>query len=123
MLGSLGSWLSEPANASGWAIISPRCCRGSQARYRRNRSARSVGRLAQQALETIPAAPLASKMLAVIWAQGEAQAFLAHAIEYSETWIADNKAYLTRKISQQSSRWIPEMDRQDSSRKRCSTAC
>ena len=50
-------------------------------------------------------------MLGIIWAQGEAQALIAHAthiIEYSETWLAANKNYLTRKISEQSSRWIPK---------------
>ncbi|MGA9321626.1 MAG: DUF445 family protein [Xanthobacteraceae bacterium] len=108
VLGSLGRWLSEPANAKRlgdyFAALLPRIASSLPAQQ----IGESVGRLAQQALETIPAAPLASKMLAVIWAQGEAQAFLAHAIEYSETWIADNKAYLTRKISQQSSRWIPK---------------
>ncbi len=29
-------------------------------------------------------------------------------IEYGETWLAGNKDYLTDKISQQSSRWIPK---------------
>ena len=107
-LGSLGRWLSEPANSKRlgdyFAALLPRIASSLPAQQ----IGESVGRLTQQALETIPAAPLASKMLAVIWAQGEAQAFLAHAIEYSETWFADNKAYLTGKISEQSSRWIPK---------------
>jgi uncharacterized membrane-anchored protein YjiN (DUF445 family) len=108
VLGSLGHWRSEPANAKRlgdyFAAVVPRVASALPAQQ----IGESVGRLTQQALETIPAAPLASRMLAVIWAQGEAQAFLAHAIEYSETWIDDNKAYLTRKISQQSSSWIPK---------------
>ena len=62
----------------------------------------------QRALATVPAAPLASKMLAIIWAQGEAQTLLSHAVEYSETWLTDNKADLIDRISQQSSRWIPK---------------
>jgi uncharacterized membrane-anchored protein YjiN (DUF445 family) len=108
LLGSLGRWLNEPANAKRLgdycAAVVPRMASALPAQQ----IGESVGRLTQQALETIPAAPLASKLLAIIWAQGEAQEFIAYAIEYSERWIDDNKAYLTRKISQQSSRWIPK---------------
>jgi uncharacterized membrane-anchored protein YjiN (DUF445 family) len=107
-LGSLGRWISEPANAKRLgdyvADLLPRIASSLPARQ----LGESVGKLAQQALETIPAAPLASKMLEIIWAQGEAQALLAHVIDYSETWLAGNKSYLTRKIAQQSSRWIPK---------------
>ena len=46
----------------------------------------------------------------------------AHIVEYSETWLDDNKDYLSRKISQQSSSWIPEMDRQDDCRQGARTA-
>jgi uncharacterized membrane-anchored protein YjiN (DUF445 family) len=108
VLGSLGRWLNEPANAKRlgdyFAALLPRVASSLPA----HQIGESVGRLTQQALETIPAAPLASKMLSIIWAQGEAQAVLAHAIEFSETWLGDNKVYLTGKISQQSSRWIPK---------------
>ena len=108
VLGSLGRWLGEPANAKRlgdyFAALLPRVASSLPA----HQIGESVGRLTQQALETIPAAPLASKMLSIIWAQGEAQAVLAHAIEFSEAWLGDNKVYLTGKISQQSSRWIPK---------------
>jgi uncharacterized membrane-anchored protein YjiN (DUF445 family) len=107
-LGSLGRWISEPANAKRlgdyFAALVPRLASSLPAQQ----IGESVGKLTRQALETIPAAPLASKMLSIIWAQGEAQELLAHAIEYSGTWLGDNKAYLTDKISQQSSRWIPK---------------
>src|SRR6516162_3132499 len=108
VLGSLGRWISDDANAKRLgdyaAAYVPRLARALPAQQ----IGESVGRLTQRALETIPAAPLASKMLAVIWAQGEAQAFIAQAIELSEVWLTANKGYLTRKISQQSSRWIPK---------------
>lgn len=108
VLGSLGRWISDDANAERLgdyaAAYVPRLARALPAQQ----IGESVGRLTQRALETIPAAPLASKMLAVIWAQGEAQAFIAQAIELSEVWLTANKGYLTRKISQQSSRWIPK---------------
>lgn len=108
VLGSLGRWLGEPANAGRlgdyFAGLLPRIASALPA----HQIGESVGRLTQQALEAIPAAPLASKLLSVIWAQGEAQVLLAQAIEYSEVWLGGNKAYLTEKISRQSSRWIPK---------------
>jgi uncharacterized membrane-anchored protein YjiN (DUF445 family) len=108
VLGSLGRWISEPANARrlgdyGAALL-PRLASALPA----HQIGESVGRVTQQTLHAIPAAPLASKLLSIIWAQGEAQVLLAHAIEYSGTWLSDNKAYLTDKISRQSSRWIPK---------------
>jgi uncharacterized membrane-anchored protein YjiN (DUF445 family) len=108
VLGSLGRWIAEPANAKRvgdyLAGQLPRLASALPA----HQIGESVGRLTQRALETIPAAPLASKLLSVIWAQGEAQTLLAQAIEYSEAWLGANKTYLTEKISQQSSRWMPK---------------
>jgi uncharacterized membrane-anchored protein YjiN (DUF445 family) len=108
IVGSFGSWIAEPANAKRlgdhFALLLPRIARSLPA----HQLGESVGKLAYQALEAMPAAPIASKMLAIVWAQGEAQALLSQAIEYGESWLADNKNYLTLKIAQQSSRWIPK---------------
>ena len=108
VLGSLGRWISEPSNAKRLgeyaAVLLPRVASSLPAQQ----LGESVGSLARQALETIPAAPVASGLLRIIWAHGEAQALIASLIEYSETWLDENKDYLIRKISQQSSGWIPK---------------
>ncbi len=108
VVGSMGQWIAEPANAKRLAdytaAVLPRISRSLPA----PEIGESVGKLAQRALETIPAAPLASKVLAIIWAQAEAQALLARGIEYGEGWLASNKDYLIRRISRHSSRWIPK---------------
>ena len=108
VLGALGRWISESANAKRLgnyaATFVPRIGRFLPAAEIEE----SLGKVVQRALATVPAAPLASKMLAIIWAQGEAQTLLSHAVEYSETWLTDNKADLIDRISQQSSRWIPK---------------
>jgi uncharacterized membrane-anchored protein YjiN (DUF445 family) len=94
VLGALGRWISEPANAKRLgdyaATFVPRIGSFLPAAE----IGESLGKVVQRALATVPAAPLASKMLAIIWAQGEAQTFLSHAVEYSETWLTDNKADL-----------------------------
>ena len=108
VVGSLGHWISEPSNAKRLgeyaAVLLPRVASSLPAQQ----VGETVGNLARQALETIPAAPLASRVLRIVWAQGEAQALIAHAVELSETWLVGNKDYLTRQISQQSSSWIPK---------------
>ncbi len=107
VVGAVGQWIAEPANAKRLgdyiALQLPRISKSLPV----PQIGESIGRLALQAAEAIPAAPLASKLLAIIWAQGEAQALVAQFIEYSEAWLSSNKDLLTNKISQQSSRWIP----------------
>jgi len=108
MVGALARWLSEPANAKRLgdyvALQLPQIARSLPL----PRIGELIGTIAQQAAQAIPAAPVASKLLAIVWAQGEAQALLAQAIEQSEAWLAGNKDVLTEKISERSSRWIPK---------------
>ena len=108
MVGALARWLSEPANAKRLgdyvALQLPQIARSLPL----PRIGELIGTIAQQAAQAIPAAPVASKLLAIVWAQGEAQALLAQAIEQSEAWLAGNKDLLTEKVSERSSRWIPK---------------
>jgi uncharacterized membrane-anchored protein YjiN (DUF445 family) len=108
MVGALARWLSEPANAKRLgdyvALQLPRIA-GS---LPLPRIGELIGTIAQQAAQAVPAAPVASKLLAILWAQGEAQALLAQAIEQSEGWLAGNKDVFIDKVSQRSSRWIPK---------------
>ena len=108
MVGALARWLSEPANAKRLgdyvALQLPQIARSLPL----PRIGELIGTIAQQAAQAIPAAPVASKLLAIVWAQGEAQALLAQAIEQSEAWLAGNKDVLTDKVSERSSRWIPK---------------
>ena len=108
VVGLVAHWLGNPVNAKRLGdyavLVLPRIA----ASLPGPQIGESVGRLAQQALQTVPAAPLASKILAVVWAQGEAQALLARVVDYGESWLADNKDYLTRQIARRSSRWIPQ---------------
>jgi uncharacterized membrane-anchored protein YjiN (DUF445 family) len=108
MVGALAKWLSQPANAKRLgdyvALQLPHIAESLPL----PRIGESIGAVAQQAALAIPAAPVASKLLAIVWAQGEAQALLAQAIEQSEAWLAGNKDLLTEKVSERSSRWIPK---------------
>jgi uncharacterized membrane-anchored protein YjiN (DUF445 family) len=108
MVGALAEWLAEPANAKRLgdyvALQLPRIARSLPL----PRIGELIGTIAQQAARAVPAAPVASKLLAILWAQGEAQALLAQAIQQSEAWLVSNKDVLTDKVSERSSRWIPK---------------
>jgi uncharacterized membrane-anchored protein YjiN (DUF445 family) len=108
MVGTVGRWMSDPANAKrlshNVALLLPRIVDslpGPQV-------ATFVGDLAYRGIEAVPAAPLAAKVLAVVWAHGEAQTLIARAVEHGESALRDNRDYIVRKISEQSSRWIPK---------------
>jgi uncharacterized membrane-anchored protein YjiN (DUF445 family) len=107
VVGALAAWLSEPANAKRLAqyvaLLLPRVIESLPG----PQIGSVLGSLAQRGVEAIPAAPLASRLLAIVWAQGEAQMLIAGAIEHGESALTANKDYIGRKISEQSSRWIP----------------
>ncbi len=108
VVGSVARWLDEPANANRLADYLANVLPRLMEQLPRAQIGETLGRISQQAVAGIPAAPALSKLLAVVWAQGEAQALVAHAIEYGHTYLGDNKDYFTDKIAQQSSRWIPK---------------
>ncbi|HEX3505249.1 MAG TPA: DUF445 domain-containing protein [Xanthobacteraceae bacterium] len=108
VVGAVAQWLDNPQNAQALgAYLAEQLPRFVES-LPIPRIGETVGRLAQQALATIPAAPAASKLLAIVWAQGEAQALIAQAIELGQSYLADNKDYFSDKIAARSSSWIPK---------------
>lgn len=108
IVGLVARWLDNPVNAerlaSYLAMLLPRVVDSLP----RSQIGEALGKLAQQTVEMIPAAPTASKLLEIVWAQGEAQPLIAQLIEYGQAYLASNKDYLSGKIAQQSPRWIPK---------------
>ena len=113
VVGSIARWLADPTNAKrlGQYLASQlpvvvESLPGPQL-------GESLGRLARQALQTIPASPAASKLLSIVWAQGEVQALFAQAIEYGESQLAGNKDYSQPQDSRADRRAGFQMGRQD----------
>ncbi len=108
VVGSIAHWLDDPINTrrlgNYLALLLPRVVELLPV----PQIGESLGKLAQQTLNTIPAAPVASKLLTIVWAQGEAQALIARGIQYGQSYLANNKDYFSAKIAQQSSSWIPK---------------
>jgi uncharacterized membrane-anchored protein YjiN (DUF445 family) len=67
-----------------------------------------LGRIARSGVESIPAAPLAAKVLSVLWAEGSAQKLLDQALDFAEGSLQRHKGFITQKVAEQSSRWIPK---------------
>ena len=67
-----------------------------------------VSMAARRGVEAVPVALLASRALSILWAQGAARTLLDSSLDFVETTLARNKATIIRKISEQSSRWIPK---------------
>src|SRR5580704_18144849 len=88
VVGTIARWLDDPANAKQFgnylALLLPRILQelpGPQI-------ADTMSKLTRQALAEVPAARAASKLLEIIWAQGEAQALVARGNDYCEVYLA-----------------------------------
>jgi uncharacterized membrane-anchored protein YjiN (DUF445 family) len=108
MVAWLARWLNDPESVARFArnisLALPRVLRAMPAAQ----GGEHLGKLARYGIESVPAAPLASRILAVVWAQGNAQALLDSALDFAEGALARHKDFITRKVSERSSRWIPQ---------------
>ena len=108
VVGWITRWVNDPDNAKQLAqyvgTLLPRILKS----LARPELGEFLGDVARQGIESVPAAPLASKLLAVLWAGGAAQAALERALDFGERSLRRNKAAIHRIVSEHSSRWIPK---------------
>jgi len=67
-----------------------------------------VALVARRGIEAVPAAPLASRGLSILWAQGAGQTLLDQGLDFIETTLAEHKATIVRHVAQKTWRWIPK---------------
>jgi uncharacterized membrane-anchored protein YjiN (DUF445 family) len=65
-------------------------------------------RAARYGLEAVPASPLASRILSLLWAHGEMQTLIEHAIAFASEALVKNRENIKLKVSQRTSRLIPK---------------
>ena len=63
---------------------------------------------ARRGLEALPVAPLAGRVLAIVWAQGDAQPLIDRGLELAESALERHKPTITNAVAARTSRWIPE---------------
>jgi uncharacterized membrane-anchored protein YjiN (DUF445 family) len=107
-VGAVARWLTEPATASRVARRVAESLPGILRALPRDDLNAFLTRAVQRGIEAVPAAPLASKILSVLWAQGEAQPLIERAIAIAATALADNRNTIKAKVTQKSSRFIPK---------------
>jgi uncharacterized membrane-anchored protein YjiN (DUF445 family) len=63
---------------------------------------------ARRGIEAVPFAPLASRGLSILWAEGSGQMLLDQGLDLAEAALERNKTAIARTVSQRSSRFIPK---------------
>jgi uncharacterized membrane-anchored protein YjiN (DUF445 family) len=67
-----------------------------------------LSRAVRGGIESVPAAPFASKLLSLLWAHGEMQALAEKLLVYASTALARNREAIRSKVSRRTSRLIPK---------------
>ncbi len=103
----IGDWLADPNNARrtahSVALGLPQLVR----ELPRERFAELLEKSVRRGLEAMPAGPVASSLLAIVWAQGQTQKLLERSLDLMAASLEQNKAMIRGKIEAGSSRWIP----------------
>jgi uncharacterized membrane-anchored protein YjiN (DUF445 family) len=108
IVGGIAGWISDPVNSSKIAEYTGHQLPQVAKSLIGPELGDFVGKAARRGVEAIPAAPLASKALSILWAQGQTQVLLDQAIDFAEASLMRHKDLVIRKVSEQSSRLIPK---------------
>lgn len=106
--GWIARWLSNPANANRIARRAAAALPQILRALPRDELNAFLSRAARSGIEMVPAAPLASKLLSLIWAQGETQALVERAITLAATTLADKRGIIKSTVTKKSSRFLPK---------------
>jgi uncharacterized membrane-anchored protein YjiN (DUF445 family) len=106
--GWAAGWLNAPGHARALADQASRFLPRALAALPRDRLVDWLAAATLRGVAAAPAAPLASRALALLWAQGEMQALLDRAIELAEDWLIGRKDFIRARVSQSSSRLLPK---------------
>jgi uncharacterized membrane-anchored protein YjiN (DUF445 family) len=101
-------WLGRPGNARRIAEPASLLLPSALGAMPREPLVEWLAAAALRGLEAVPAAPLASRILALVWARGETQALLDSGLDYAETSLIRHKDFIRATVAQKSSRFIPK---------------
>jgi uncharacterized membrane-anchored protein YjiN (DUF445 family) len=107
-VGWTARWLSKPDNANRMARRLTATLPQILKALPRDEVGAFVGRVVRLGIEAVPAAPLASKALSLLWAQGQMQILVERAITLAAAALADNRDMIKLTVTQKSSRFIPK---------------
>src|SRR6201999_1391027 len=106
--GWISRWLARPGNAHSVAQRAASVLQQALRSLPREDVNAFLTRAARYGIENMPAAPLASRLLALVWAHGEMQTLIEHGITYASAALVRNRGTIRQKVSERSSRLIPK---------------
>ena len=107
-IGLATQWLGDQRNAQAISAAAGRLVPHAIDALPREALADWAAAVARRGVEAVPVAPLASRALAILWAQGAAQILLDQGLDFAEAALERNKAAIVRQVRRQSSPWIPK---------------
>ena len=107
-VGLAARWLEDERNARAVADAAGRAIPYALDVLPRGAIDEWVAFAARRGIEAVPAAPLASRVLSILWAQGVGQTLLDQGLDFVGATLERHKATIVRHVAQKSSRWIPK---------------
>ena len=107
-VGLAARWLADERNARAVAAAAGRAIPYALDLVPKAEIDEWVAIAARRGIEAVPAAPLASRGLSILWAQGAGQTLLDQGLDFVETTLERHKATIVRHVAQKSWRWIPK---------------
>ena len=108
VVGFLARWLVDPRNGEAIVAGVGRFAPYALAALPQEPVEEWVAMIATRGAEALPAAPLASRALSVLWAEGAGQTLLDRGLDLVEDALARNRAMIVDQVRRQSSAWIPK---------------
>jgi uncharacterized membrane-anchored protein YjiN (DUF445 family) len=106
--GWISRWLAKPGNAHSIAQRAASVLQKVVRSLPREDVNAFLTSAARYGVEAMPASPLASRLLALVWAHGEMQTLIEHGISYASAALVRNRETIKQKVSERSSRLIPK---------------
>lgn len=106
--GWVARWLSEQENARRIARRAAIALPQMMQALPRDQLGTFLTRAIRHGIEAVPAAPLASELLSLFWAQGETQVLVEKAISIAAAALTDNRDVIKASVTRKSSRFIPK---------------
>jgi uncharacterized membrane-anchored protein YjiN (DUF445 family) len=106
--GLAARWLEDERNARAAATATARAIPYALDLLPKGAIDEWVAMAARRGIEAVPAAPLASRALSILWAQGASQTLLDQGLDFVGATLERYKATIVKHVAQKSSRWIPK---------------
>jgi len=107
-VGLAARWLEDEANARLLADAAGRAIPYALELAPKAAVGEWIALVARRGVEAVPAAPLASHGLSILWARGAGQTLLDQGVDFVEMTLARHKATIISHVSQQTWRFLPK---------------